>query len=258
MKKSFIVIFLILSLISCSRTFVKTGAISDQNRMNMSSLQVGMNHDQVVDAMGYPYKTEEKSYFGMQYEVWYYITQPTILGQTQLVTRNFTPLVFEGGLLKGWGRNFYKYTFDVDNEKWKRQLEEKQKYTNDKEEWPKNQHAMIPPMNEPKEESSDQQVDEIDKTILEFEKPDTQDATEDQQKVDQIQSQKSSQILPKNDSKNQKPLTTKKPVKTSIKKTKPLKKQPQPKTKPDTENNETQKAKDQRCKPTDETYIFWE
>nr|NGX32397.1 hypothetical protein [Candidatus Anoxychlamydiales bacterium] len=64
--------------------------------------------------------------------------------------RNFTPVVFESGHLIGWGNNFYKYTFDIDDEKQKREEEKRQKYTNDKGEWPKNEHTIIAPLNEKK------------------------------------------------------------------------------------------------------------
>ncbi|NGX49620.1 MAG: hypothetical protein K940chlam5_01219, partial [Candidatus Anoxychlamydiales bacterium] len=70
--------------------------------------------------------------------------------QSKLITRNFTPVVFESGHLIGWGNNFYKYTFDIDDEKQKREEEKRQKYTNDKGEWPKNEHTIIAPLNEQK------------------------------------------------------------------------------------------------------------
>jgi outer membrane protein assembly factor BamE (lipoprotein component of BamABCDE complex) len=241
MRKSFFLIILILSLVSCSTTLITTGTISDQNRINISSLQVGMTQDQVVGVMGYPYKAEQKSYNGMEYEVWYYITEPSILGQTRLVTRNFTPLVFEEGLLKGWGRNFYKFTFNIDNEKWKREMEQKQKYTNDKEEWPRNEHIMILPMNE--EPSSEQQSDKINETILELEK-----SSETQEKP--VQSEVEEQTIKPSDnaSKDQTPLIPKEPSSSKKQNVK------------STENKESEKTPDIRCKPTDEKeqYIFWE
>ena len=117
MNKLFILILFSILAAGCTTPFLKTGAISEQNQINMSALQVSMTQDQVLDVMGYPYKTEEKIYNSLAYEVWYYITEPSLLGQTKMVTRNFTPIVFESGLLIGWGRNFYKYTFNINNAK---------------------------------------------------------------------------------------------------------------------------------------------
>jgi len=203
MKRLFIFVVLATFSISCSRTVVKTGAISEHNRINITELYVGMTQDEVLEVMGYPYKTEEKTYQDEIYEVWYYITRPSQLGQSKLISRNFTPVIFELGQLKGWGRNFYKHTFDIDNERWKRKQEIRQKYTNDKEEWPRNEHIMIDPMKtkdktktststeediplvEPQDEkaakpSKTDSNDAIDKTIMEIEKsssPKTQQAS---------------------------------------------------------------------------------
>ncbi|NGX32008.1 MAG: hypothetical protein K1060chlam4_00046 [Candidatus Anoxychlamydiales bacterium] len=150
MKRLILFILLIFSLNGCFKNPIKTGAISEENRINLSSLAIGMTQQQVLDTMGYPYKTEEKVSQNKIYEVWYYITERTLLGQSKLITRNFTPVVFEAGHVIGWGNNFYKYTFDIDDERQKREEEKRQKYTNDKGEWPKNEHTIIAPLNEKK------------------------------------------------------------------------------------------------------------
>ncbi|NGX34686.1 MAG: hypothetical protein K1060chlam1_01039 [Candidatus Anoxychlamydiales bacterium] len=147
MKKLLLFISMILVLNGCFKNPIKTGAISEENRINLSSLAIGMTQQQVLDTMGYPYKTEEKISQNKIYEVWYYITERTLLGQSKLITRNFTPVVFEAGHLIGWGSNFYKYIFNIDDERQKREEEKRQKYTDDKEEWPKNEHTMIAPLN---------------------------------------------------------------------------------------------------------------
>ncbi len=150
MRRLILLVLLIFLLDGCFKTPTKTGAISEENRINLSSLSIGMTQQQVLDIMGYPYKTEEKISHNKIYEIWYYITERTLLGQSKLITRNFTPVIFEAGHLIGWGRNFYKYTLDIDNERQKRLQEQSQKYTDDKEEWPKNTHTIIAPMNESK------------------------------------------------------------------------------------------------------------
>ncbi|NGX29053.1 MAG: hypothetical protein K940chlam1_01246 [Candidatus Anoxychlamydiales bacterium] len=152
MRRLLLYIAISLTLSGCFKTPLKTGAISEQNRISLYSLEIGMSTEQVLDVMGYPYKTEERMYNVELYEIWYYITEPTYLGQSELITRNFTPLVFEAGHLIGWGRNFYKYQFDVEDEKAKRKAEKDQKYTDDKEEWPSNQHTIIEPMSASKKD----------------------------------------------------------------------------------------------------------
>lgn len=168
MKKVLLITILSIFLSGCATTLIKTGAIADENRINMASLKVGMSKGQVSYVMGSPYKIENSKYNGVSYTTWFYITEAMILGQTQLVGKNLTPLIFQSNKLLGWGRNFYKFTFDISREKWKRELEKKQKYTDDKEEWPRNQHLMIPAMNE----KSTTPEDELNQTILDIEKDD--------------------------------------------------------------------------------------
>lgn len=228
MKKLFLFVFVIL--ISCSTSLIKTGAISDQNIINISSLQVGMTQDQVLEIMGSPYKTEVKTFNNVNYEVWYYITEPTILGQTQLITRNFTPLVFVSNQLKGWGRNFYKFTFKIENENWKKELEKKQQTINE--------NLTLP--SQSKDQSfEDQRIENINRTILEAEQPDvSQENIEEESISNQLKAQpQTNQVQPitkTNESQimtnvEKKPFTTEKPTKKNlIKKNKSaLKKQPE-------------------------------
>ena len=172
MKRLYVFIIL-LFLISCSRTILKTGSISEENNRNMSSLEVGMNSKQVLNIMGRPDKIEEKKYENETFVVWYYITEPMTLGQSELITRNLTPLVFEMDRLIGWGRKFYNYTFDINDEKWKRQEEKNQQFSDDKTKWPRNEHAIILPMNESKKEGALEETKEKDlmKILNEIEKP---------------------------------------------------------------------------------------
>ncbi|NGX62671.1 MAG: hypothetical protein KR126chlam6_00069 [Candidatus Anoxychlamydiales bacterium] len=160
MKRLFIFLSIIILLNGCFKAPIKTGAISEENRINLSSLAIGMSPDQVLEVMGYPYNTQEKLYDNKVYEIWYYITEPALLGQSKLITRNFTPLVFENGHLKGWGNNFYKYTFDIEGEKSKDAEDKRQQYTDDKHEWPTSEHRTIEPMNgkSTKKASSDQKT----------------------------------------------------------------------------------------------------
>ncbi|MBN2479743.1 MAG: DUF3192 domain-containing protein [Parachlamydiales bacterium] len=145
MKKVFFSLLLLI-FSSCSTNSIQSGALAEQNRINILDLRVGMNQEDVLDVMGHPYDKEFRKVGNVQYEVWLYITKATFLGQSQLITRNFTPLVFRDETLKGWGWQYYKFVFNVDNEHEKRKEEVRQKYTNDKEEWPRNEHLQIAPL----------------------------------------------------------------------------------------------------------------
>ena len=118
LKRVILFIFLIFFLNGCFKTPLKTGEISEKYKINLSSLAIGMPQQQVLDTMGRPYETEKTTSQNKIYEVWNYLTEPTSLDQPKLITRNFTPLVFEAGHLVGWGKNFYKY--DDDKRKWQK------------------------------------------------------------------------------------------------------------------------------------------
>jgi hypothetical protein len=262
MKRLFIIyMFLVLFIVSCSKTIISTGAAAEENIMNMSSLDLCMTKKQVLSVMGSPYKTEKKYNKDGMYDIWYYITEPILLGQSKLIDRNFTPLIFEGGYLIGWGRSFYRYTFDINNEKWKRQEEANQQYTNDEKEWPRNKHAVISPMNAPNQEaievnndqaSKDESQDAIAKEIIEVEHPKTPEKKKGERQA--ISNQEDSVKKQQNKDQNLKP-KRKRPFRNICKKPKPAVKKPK-KPPPPAELDRT----DSRCKnrPKNEDYFLWE
>lgn len=262
MKKIFLIVFSSLLLVSCATSLIKTGVISDQNRIHMAFLRVGMNQDQVLDIMGNPFKIEVRECDRRIYQIWFYITEPTILGQTQLINRNFSPLVFELGILKGWGRNFYKFTFNIDNARWKKELEKKQAYTNDLEEWPRNQHLEIPPMNAQKEKSFEEQRQEnINREIIEVENPqENQIETGEIQPLPTQESQPQQQTistipLPSNSKEMQNQSNNKKTNSAT-----PLKKSNAKKQNNKHERKSSKKPIDKSCglPEEDENYFIWE
>lgn len=156
MKKCLNKVSIILTLIilittsSCYRSVLQTGVTSEENRIKLANISKGMSQGQVLEVMGYPHKLENKKYKKKRYDIWYYVTQPVILGQSQLVFDNFTPVIFHKCKLIGWGKRFYRYFFDVDNIRDLIKEEKRQAYTDDRDEWPRNEHQFIAPMNEPK------------------------------------------------------------------------------------------------------------
>ena len=103
----------VLFLVSCAGSPYQTGEEARQNRDNMFKLNVGQTKDQVLTLMGKPYKTEMYIIDEKPIEFWLYLTEGKGIYDRTLRDSNFTPLAFENGILKGWGRNYYDKTLRV-------------------------------------------------------------------------------------------------------------------------------------------------
>jgi len=144
-------LFLFL-LQACTYSSLNTGAIADQNKYSFSQIEVGMNREEVFQIMGSPEMIENIALEDKEYEVWYYITQKFAFGQTQVLSRNLTPLVFQDDTLQGWGRPFYRKLLQKDQEDQERkEYYERKRYTDDEEEWPKDEHGYVPSPSEQKD-----------------------------------------------------------------------------------------------------------
>jgi len=110
MKRQFIISYiigiLIISMIGCAGSPIRTQWEADKNRSNMLKLKIGMPKEQVLELMGNPYKTESYQLKGKVLEFWLYLTEGVSVGY-KLEDSNFTPLAFENNILTGWGRNYY-------------------------------------------------------------------------------------------------------------------------------------------------------
>lgn len=84
-------------------------ASSEINVYNMSRLSTGMKQSEVLALMKKPYKCEKFEINDLIYDVWFYVTRPTVLGQSRMVPQNLTPLTFKNGVLVGWGFAYYNY-----------------------------------------------------------------------------------------------------------------------------------------------------
>jgi hypothetical protein len=71
-------------------------------REGASRLEMNMSRDDVRRVLGPPERTEGFQAGGRPVIVWYYLLES---GQGR---RTLTPLVFEGGRLRGWGENYYR------------------------------------------------------------------------------------------------------------------------------------------------------
>jgi hypothetical protein len=159
----------LIFLYACSGSSVKTAYESEKTQIKMSGIQLGMTKQEVVKILGEPKKTEKKeSADNVCYEIYYYMTKGKNLSQTELVKDNYTPLIFENGLLTAWGYAKYNYIFDVNNIRHRVKEEKRQAYTDDRDEWPSNEHKIIlPPKSKAKTETKEDQ--QIEKAIIDVE-----------------------------------------------------------------------------------------
>lgn len=129
----------------CSGSPIRTGRIAEINISNISEIRKGMSYNQVSKILKKPYKTRVISKDNEEYLVCYFITRRSYMYQSNLIDKNFTPVIFSKNILIGWGWPFYNYIFDVNNTQKKLMEEKRQQYTNDKDEWPSNQHKIVVP-----------------------------------------------------------------------------------------------------------------
>ena len=164
MKNRLLLILLIIVLGGCAGSPLQTSVEAERHLSNMTDVEIGMSQSDVRSIMGNPYKVEKRTMEGIVYEVWYYITRGALLSQTRLIDSNFTPLVFLSGYLRGWGWNYYNYLFDINNARFRREEEMRQRYTDDRNEWPPNEHKIISPyMDDDDEQKVEEAIKELQK-----------------------------------------------------------------------------------------------
>ena len=116
MKRAILSLSLLVLLVACAGSPYRTGIEAEQNRGNLLKLIVGLTKDQVLAAMGQPYKTEMYVIDRKPVEFWLYLTEGKSIHDRRLTDSNFTPLAFENGILKGWGRNYYDNALRIKKE----------------------------------------------------------------------------------------------------------------------------------------------
>jgi hypothetical protein len=107
MRRISLLLILIWLVLSCAGSPARTGWEAEQNRANLLKLNLGMTKEQVINAMGDPYKTEMYQIDGKPIEFWLYLTEGRSIRDQGISDINFTPLAFSNGTLQGWGRNYY-------------------------------------------------------------------------------------------------------------------------------------------------------
>ena len=155
MLRSFSFIILTLFVFSCNNSPLKSGVDADENKYNLTHVQIGMTEEEVVQIMGYPHATDSfTAPDNRMYDVWFYVTQAVYMGQKEMLPRNYTPLVFKNGYLEGYGYPFLNHLkMDIEQQKKSTQNRGK-RYTNDADEWPKKDHGFVPPPPHPSSPNS--------------------------------------------------------------------------------------------------------
>jgi len=76
------------------------------NSLRLADLEIWMTKDEVIDLMGEPSQTEVYEIQGRNVESWLYLT--AYERPYSAPDPKYTPLVFEGDVLKGWGMPYYE------------------------------------------------------------------------------------------------------------------------------------------------------
>lgn len=108
MKRALFCALLVLESCATSNA-LKTTAVSERNIDNLARLNLGMSQAQVLGIMRDPYDNEVFQLEEDKYDVFFYVTNPTVLGQTRMVPFNLTPLIFRNKILIGTGYAYYHW-----------------------------------------------------------------------------------------------------------------------------------------------------
>jgi hypothetical protein len=95
---------------SCVSNNVLADAHAADNNVNrLSRISLRMNEEEVLAIMHAPYEKETYRVGIDRYEIWFYVTTVTVLGQSRMVPKNLTPLTFRNKQLVGVGYDYYHW-----------------------------------------------------------------------------------------------------------------------------------------------------
>lgn len=95
---------------------LSTESAAQINVYHLKQICIGMTQEEVFQIMNYPQIDEQVVHEQICYDVWFYVTRTTVLGQSELVPRNLTPLIFKEGILVAKGYDYYNRLFEEDAE----------------------------------------------------------------------------------------------------------------------------------------------
>ncbi len=104
----------VFSLFAClsgciANNTLADAAISETNVNRLSRVSLRMNQEEVLQIMHAPYERESYRVGEDRYDIWFYITTVTVLGQSRMVPKNLTPLTFRNRQLVGVGYDYYHW-----------------------------------------------------------------------------------------------------------------------------------------------------
>jgi Protein of unknown function (DUF3192) len=110
--KNFVSIFILclfaFLIIGCTNGFIAYRMVDKDNRnvKNLEKSRIGMTRTEVLTLMGPADKSETFERKGVAVEILYYLTSGSYSQDRGWQNIGSTPVVFEAGLLKGWGKYY--------------------------------------------------------------------------------------------------------------------------------------------------------
>lgn len=157
-------LFIFVILFGCAGSPTRTAFEAEKHRMDMMDIKTNMSMDEVRDRMGVPKKIERRAMNGIEYEIWYYMTKGVNFDQTRLIDENFTPFVFYGTCLRGWGWKFYNHLFDINNARYRAEEDQKGGCYEPNEIKPDYGHRIITPYEGEERKSVEESLQELIKS----------------------------------------------------------------------------------------------
>lgn len=103
-------LFLFTAISGCIANNVLADADLAENSVNrLSRVALRMHEREVLEIMHVPYDRETFRVGEDRYDVWFYVTNVTVLGQSRMVPKNLTPLTFRNKQLVGVGYDYYHW-----------------------------------------------------------------------------------------------------------------------------------------------------
>ena len=110
--KNFVSIFIlclfVLLTIGCTSGGIAYRMVNQDNTniRNLEKSKIGMTKTEVLTLMGTADKSEKFERKGVAVEILYYLTSGSYSRDTGWQSIDSTPVVFEAGILKGWGKYY--------------------------------------------------------------------------------------------------------------------------------------------------------
>jgi hypothetical protein len=105
-----ILCLLALLIIECTSGPIAYRMVNEDNTniKNLEKSKIGMTKTEVLNLMGTADKSEKFERKGVSVEILYYHSSGSYSPNTGWRNIDSTPVVFEAGILKGWGKYYYE------------------------------------------------------------------------------------------------------------------------------------------------------